>query len=106
MEIKKMVNSLGKVEIPFAINFVTQRGDKKVVESTNVLDVLVLNGIVNLGLISLKSKNRSSNNKLEIELGSVYSGKYIVNLTLDEFACLYNKRKEIYKDSQEIQAEM
>ena len=107
MEIKKMVNSLGKVEIPFAINFVSKRGNEKVVESTNVLDVLILNGIVNLGMINLKSKNTSTKNNIEIEIGSIHSGKYLVSLTLDEFACLYNKYKEIkQKNEEQIQVEM
>ena len=105
MEIRKMTNSFNKVEIPFEINLISYKGKEKNVEKTRVLNVLILNQIVNLGMIKLRGRNKTDNS-LELELGTIHSGKYMINLTLDEFAMLFNIRKEIEENDQENQLVM
>lgn len=98
--------SLGKIKLPFYIKFVHNVGGQKRIVKSDVLDILDLNAIINLGLIHLKEKNAVNHGSISLEIGSMHSGLYTVNLTLDEFAMLYNMQKEMIENSKNEEAEI
>lgn len=102
LEMRK--TSQDKIKLPFTIKYIQYLGKEKRVIERTTLNILELRGIVNMASIELKN-SRVGENGIDIELGSVFSGRFLLNLSLDQYAELYNLLKDFEKKTQGHQAQ-
>ena len=93
-----------RIKLPFKINYCTKVGGEEKVEQVDELSIFELRGIINIATIILRSKGKVDRNGLEVKIGSVHSGSYIVKISLDEYAGLYNVLKDVEKRLADVEA--
>jgi len=82
------------VKLPFSLDFKIRKGEGEEVLTRDTLDVIELRWIVNLGGLKLKS-GKYNNEGFKVKLGSYHSGFYTVEVSLDQYASLYNLLKAV-----------
>lgn len=81
------------IEIPFKVKYVQQGAVTRAFERDR-MDILELRGIINRATAELK-ENKIDNEGINIEFDTIFAGRYTVNISLDEYAILYNILKDV-----------